>query len=130
MSLEALYRDYIDCLNHRRWGELARFVSDDVKHNGRPLGVAGYRAMLVEDCERIPDLRFDVVLVAATPPLLAARINFDCSPAGTFLGLAINGRRVVFSENVFYRWEGQRIVEVWSVLDKLALEEQLAAGTI
>lgn len=31
-------------------------------------------------------------------------LNFDCTPAGRFLGLDINGQRVSFSENVFYEY--------------------------
>lgn len=126
-ALQDLYRQYIDCLNARQWDGLHRFVDDDVVHNGRKLGVEGYRAMLVDDCERIPDLRFNVALVASTPPVLAARIDFECTPKGSFMGLAVNGRRVAFSENVFYRWgTNGRISEVWSVIDKAAIEVQLS----
>jgi predicted ester cyclase len=45
-QLEALYRDYIACLNRQDWAQLGRFVHDGVTHNGRPFGLAGYRAML------------------------------------------------------------------------------------
>ena len=36
-----------------------------------------------------------------------------------------NGRRVAFAENVFYRFHNERIAEVWSVIDKAAIEAQL-----
>jgi predicted ester cyclase len=42
-----------------------------------------------------------------------------------FLGSAVNGRRVTFAENVFYRFRGGKIEEVWSVIDKAAIEAQL-----
>ena len=42
-----------------------------------------------------------------------------------FLGLPINGKRVVFAENVFYQFRSERIAEVWSVIDKAAIEAQL-----
>jgi predicted ester cyclase len=37
----------------------------------------------------------------------------------------MNGRRVVFAENVFYQFRDERIAEVWSVVDKAAIEAQL-----
>ncbi len=124
--LADLYRAYIACLNRQDWSELGRYVDDDVEHNGRPLKLAGYRAMLVQDFEDIPDLYFAIELLASAPPLIAARLAFQCSPKGTFLGLGVNGRKVSFAENVFYEFRLSKIVSVWSVLDKTAIEAQLA----
>jgi len=39
--------------------------------------------------------------------------------------LAVYGRKVVFTENVFYRFRQGKIVAVWSVVDKAAIEAQL-----
>jgi len=125
-DLSGLYRDYIACLNRQDWPALGRFVHDDVVHNGRPLGLAGYRAMLEEDFRAIPDLHFNVQLLVADPPCVASRLAFDCSPRGLFLGLAVNGARVSFAENVFYEYRAGKIGEVWSVIDKAAIEAQLA----
>ena len=123
--LADLYRAYIDCLNRQDWNHLGRFVADDVEHNGRPLKLAGYRAMLVRDYEDIPDLRFNVELLACSPPLIAARLAFRCSPKGRFLGLNVDGRTVSFAENVFYSFSESKIASVWSVIDKVAIEAQL-----
>jgi predicted ester cyclase len=89
------------------------------------LGLAGYRAMLERDFEEIPDLRFDIELLGCEPPHAASRLRFDCRPKGLFLSLPVNGRRVAFAENVFYRFRGGKIAEVWSVIDKAAIEAQL-----
>jgi predicted ester cyclase len=121
------YRDYIACLNRQDWPRLGDFVAGDVRHNGRRLGLDGYRSMLEQDFRAIPDLRFDVELLVADPPRLASRLRFRCTPVGMFLGLAIDGRRVDFAENVFYEFRGGRIAEVWSVIDKPAIEAQLQA---
>jgi predicted ester cyclase len=124
-ALSQCYRDYIACLNGRDWDNLKQFVADDARHNGRPFGLAGYRAMLERDFEEIPDLRFNIELMVCEPPHVASRLRFDCSPKGLFLGLAVNGRRVTFAENVFYRFRSGKIEEVWSVIDKAAIEAQL-----
>lgn len=124
-DLADLYRDYIACLNRQDWPALGQFVHDDVAHNARPFGLAGYRAMLERDFREIPDLRFNIELLICDPPRIAARLKFDCTPAGTFLGLAVNGKRVSFRENVFYEFSDGKIRQVWSIVDKAAIEAQL-----
>jgi predicted ester cyclase len=124
-ALADLYRGYIACLNRQDWANLHRFVADDARHNGRPFGLSGYRAMLERDFEDIPDLQFNIELLICDPPHVASRLRFNCRPKGLFLGLPVNGRRVNFTENVFYEFRAERIVEVWSVVDKAAIEAQL-----
>lgn len=124
-DLATRYRAYIDCLNRHDWTSLGEYVSDDVIHNDRPLGLAGYRAMLEQDFRDIPDLRFEIRLLVCEPPRVACRLRFACSPKGTFMGLAVDGRKVTFAENVFYEFHAGKIRQVWSVIDKAAIEKQL-----
>jgi predicted ester cyclase len=125
-ELAARYRDYIACLNRRDLAALGEFVDDDVIHNDRPLWLAGYRAMLAGNFRDIPDLGFAIERLVCEPPHVAARLRFDCRPAGTFLGLAVDGRHIVFTENVIYAFAEGKIARVWSVIDKSAIEAQLA----
>jgi len=37
----------------------------------------------------------------------------------------VNGKRVVFTENVFYEFRDARITRVWSLIDKAAIASQL-----
>jgi predicted ester cyclase len=124
-DLSDVYRNYIACLNQQDWPKLGQFVDDEVVHNGRRVGLSGYRHMLVRDFDEIPDLYFNIQMLISDPPYLASRLGFDCTPKGTFLGLPINGKRVSFTENVFYEFRSQKIREVWSVIDKAAIEAQL-----
>ena len=91
IPLPQLYKDYIACLNGQAWDNLHRFVADDARHNGRPFGLAGYRAMLERDFSEIPDLRFNIELMVCEPPYVASRLRFDCRPKGLFLDLPVNG---------------------------------------
>ncbi|MHC2333753.1 ester cyclase [Bradyrhizobium sp. USDA 4454] len=124
-DLAGIYRSYIACLNRQDWPQLGQFVDDDVCHNGRRIGLSGYREMLEKDFCDIPDLRFNVALLIADASHVASRLAFNCSPKATFLGLNVNGRRIAFAENVFYQFRDGKIVEVWSVIDKAAIETQL-----
>ncbi|KTT32855.1 ester cyclase [Pseudomonas rhizoryzae] len=124
-ALATHYQAYLDCLNRQAWAELGRYVDDAVEHNGRPLGLAGYRAMLEGDHAAIPDLQFVARLLVVEPPWLAAQLDFDCTPHGELFCLPVNGRRVRFSEHVFYRFAKGRICEVRSVIDRAAIAAQL-----
>ena len=125
INLSEVYRGYIACLNKQDWSKLGVFVGDDVKYNGQQIGLSGYREMLKKDFREIPDLRFEIQILVCEPPHIASRLHFDCTPTGTFLGLPVQGKRVAFAENVFYEFRGDKIQQVWSVIDKAAIEKQL-----
>lgn len=120
------YRAYIDCLNRQGWDDLDRFVAHDVSRNGRRLGLAGYREMLESDFRTIPDLLFSIETLVCEPPSVAARLWFECTPSGQFLGLDINGRRVSFAEHAIYEFSDGRISAVRSIIDKVCIEAQIS----
>ncbi|MER7585885.1 MULTISPECIES: ester cyclase [Bacteria] len=124
-DLRQAYRAYLDCLNARDWDRLGNYVDEGVTRNGNRLGVCGYRAMLEEDVATVPDIRFEIELLVVEGAWVASRLSFDCHPGGDFMGVAVDGRRVRFTENVFYRFKGGKVVEVRSVVDKVAVEAEL-----
>ena len=119
------YRGYIACLNSQNWPELTRFVHDEVHYNGTFVGLEGYRQMLEADFRAIPDLQFTIGLLIAEPPHVAAQLLFDCTPTGELFGFAVNGKRVAFTENVFYEFGDGKIRNVRSVINKAAVGDQL-----
>jgi predicted ester cyclase len=124
-ELLAVYRDYLQCLNERQWPRLGEFVADELSYNGQRMTLADYRAMLEADVDAIPDLKYDPKVLLADDNVVACRLFFQCNPRHTFLGFEPKGGQVSFPEHVFYRFDDRRIVEVWSVIDKEAIREQL-----
>ena len=124
-DLSSIYREYIACLNTQDWPRLEQFVGKGVFYNGQRVGLQKYREMLEGDFEAIQDLSFDIELLICEPPYVASRLRFDCRPKGEFFGLPVNGKRVCFTENVFYEFREGKIENVWSVIDKAAIEAQL-----
>jgi len=124
-DLSDIYRGYIACLNKQDWPKLEQFVGDEVTYNGKKIGLSGYREMLEKDFRDIPDLHFDIQLLVCDASTIASRLQYDCAPAGTFLGLPVNGKRIAFAENVFYEFHQGKIAQVWSIIDKAAIETQL-----
>ena len=128
-DLLAVYRDYLRCLNERRWPRLGEFVADQLSYNGKHMTLQDYRALLEADAYAIPDLQYRPELLLADGQVVACRLFFQCNPRHAFLGFEPAGRQVSFPEHVFYRFENQRIVQVWSVIDKQAIGEQLIQET-
>ena len=124
-DLADTYKGYIDCLNRQDWQNLGNFVGNDVSYNGKKVGFDGYRTMLERDFREIPDHAFNIHLLISDPPYIASRLNFEVTPTREFFGLAINGKKISFSENVFYEFTDGKIAHVWSVIDKAAIEAQL-----
>ncbi|MGQ7245522.1 ester cyclase [Salinicola sp. V024] len=125
-TLSVSYRGYIECLNQQDWNNLGRYVSENVSHNGKTLGLSGYRAMLEGDFAAIPDLYFNVALLVSQPPHIACRLKFNCTPVGMLFGLPVNGKPVHFEENVFYEFDDDgKIRTVWSIINKSAIAEQI-----
>ena len=125
-GLLAVYREYLACLNERRWDDLGRFVADEVVHNGEHLGLKGYRAMLEADTHAIPDLEFVPEILLADDHVVSCRLFFQCTPRHAFLGFEPTGSQVSFAEHVFYRFDNGQIVEVWSLIDKETIREQVS----
>jgi len=123
-NLLDVYRKYLACLNDRRWSALGEYVADDVVHNGRALGLSGYRAMLESDTHAIPDLEFVPEILLADDRVVSCRLMFQCTPQHEFLGFEATGQRVSFAEHVFYRFDGGRISEVHSLIDRDAVRQQ------
>lgn len=124
-DLSDIYRGYIACLNTQDWPNLGKFVHEDVCYNGELIGLSGYREMLEGDFRAIPDLYFDIRLLISEPPRIASRLRFDCTPRGVLFGLPVNGKKVNFTENVFYEFLDVRVANVWSIIDKAAIAAQL-----
>jgi predicted ester cyclase len=125
LDLKGIYIGYLDCLNARRWRDLEKYVHPDVEHNGRSIGLGGYREMLEEDVRSIPDLFFKATHLIAEPQFVAARLHFECHPEGSLFGLRVNGKQVRFQKNVFSEFTGNVICKVRSVIDKAGIAGQI-----
>lgn len=120
------YRKYIDALNTGRFRELAPYLNDELTYNGRRLTREDYQNMIANDHDAIPDLHFHVDLLVVDGDDIACKLDFNCTPEKEFLGLKPNGRKISFSEHVFYRLRDGRISEVRSLIDRDAVARQFA----
>lgn len=126
---KSIYLLYINALNARSVESLPRFVHEQLSYNGTLITCRAYQDMLLRDIRTFPDLHFTVDMLVVEENTVACRLVFDCTPVQTFLGFKPSGKKVRFSENVFYKLREGRIYEVWSIIDQAALAEQLQRET-
>lgn len=124
-DLEARYRAYLGVLNERRLDDLVDHVQDRLTYNDEVITRREYRDMIAADIAAIPDLVFDPHLVVVSGDQVACRLVFRCTPRDTFLGFTPNGEQLSFAEHVFYRFDGERIAAVSSLIDRWSIATQL-----
>jgi predicted ester cyclase len=125
-DLEATYRAYLEVLNDRRFDELTAYVHDDITYNDEPITRSQYQRNRADEVDTIPDLAFQIGTLVVQGNHVACRLWFECTPVRAFLGFEPTGATISFAEHVFYEFDGGRIKQVRSLLDRAAVASQLA----
>lgn len=73
-----------------------------------------------------PDLHFEIRAVVATGENAALHATLTGTHRGAWSGLEPTGRSIDVEHMYFFRFEEGRVAEVWELLDRPALERQLA----
>jgi predicted ester cyclase len=75
-NLRKIYKDYINCLNDKDYDKLPSFLAEDVEHNGKHLGSAGYVQLIKDSYAKYPWLHYNVALLAVdeTDQIVSARL--------------------------------------------------------
>jgi predicted ester cyclase len=79
--------------------------------------------------DAFPDLRFDVHAVTSSDDVAAAHATLRGTHLGPWKGLAPTGRTIEIEHMFFFRFDGPGITDVWELLDRSLLANQLGATT-
>jgi steroid delta-isomerase-like uncharacterized protein len=128
---KAAYRRIIEAVNAGDFDALdALFAADIVDHNPIPdqvPGLAGFKQWMAAARRSFPDLRGTVGHVLAEGDLVAGRVTWYGTQAGTFAGAAPTGRSAAFEAYHIARFEGGKVAEWWGTADILGALAQLGA---
>ncbi|WP_353808719.1 ester cyclase [Agromyces sp. SYSU T00194] len=75
-----------------------------------------------------PDLRFDVHRVVDGGDEFAVHLTLTGTHRGEWNGHPATGNRMSVPHAMFIRFDGDRITDIWEVLDSGAMDAQLASG--
>ena len=81
---------------------------------GAPPGIAGVKAGLAMLIEAFPDARFEIEHAVEEGDLVAARVRLRATHKGPLMGMPPTGRAIDLVEHIFFRFEGDKIVESWA----------------
>lgn len=86
------------------------------------------RTLIGQYREGFPDLRFEVEDLIEQGDRIAVRARLRGTHLGTWRDLAPTGREVDIDVAMFFRFEGERLIEVWEVDDAARRDRQLGLG--
>ena len=71
------------------------------------------------------DMKITIDQLIVEGDMAAARLHLSGKHTGEFLGIAPTGKQVTLTMHDFFRFEGDKIAELWVSLDRLSFFEQL-----
>jgi predicted ester cyclase len=111
------YRHYNAVCNRHAFDELGPFLCDVVVVNGSERTAAQYIDDLFEVHRAFPDYRWELQRAVYENPWLAVHLVDHGTHLGTWRGVRPSGGPVSTDEFAMYRFEGDRIAEVWVTAD-------------
>jgi steroid delta-isomerase-like uncharacterized protein len=130
-ELKDAYRRIIDAISRGDADALDELVAPEiVDHNPVPdqaPGREGFRQWLAAVRTAFPDFRGTVEDVIAEGDRVAARVTWEGTHGGDFIGIAPTGRRVSFAAYHHVRFSESGAAEWWGTADLLGALEQLGA---
>jgi predicted ester cyclase len=109
------------------------FHAESVRAHGlapTALDLAGLKSFYTALWRGFPDLKISIDDLVGEGDKVVWRITASGTHEGPFQGLPPTGKSVTFGAHYTFRFEGGKIVERWSTLDRLALLVQLGAVSL
>ena len=107
------------------------FADDYVRHDLRPTdplpGPAGMRRVTADFRAAFPDLRFAVELLVGEGDYVVGRWTAAGTHTGRWGGVEPTGKHAELTGVNVFRFEGDKVKELWNYRDDLGLLEQLGA---
>lgn len=88
-------------------------------------GAEGFRQFIIMLRGAFPDIQYNIEDIAWDGDLTAVRTSFTGTNNGSLMGIPPTGKKVNIQEALFYRWEGDKIVEEWQFINQMVMLQQL-----
>lgn len=115
--------------NQERFGSFAEQIGEDVIFNFRgerqATNIEGLKSLITFWRQAFPDLQFEVLHLLAEADLVAVNLVFKGTHEGEWQGIAPTGRSFEIEEMMFFRFQGDTLVELWEVYDEALLIRKL-----
>jgi len=116
-DLRQIYQTYIRAILSHDISSMDEFVLEDVVHNGKQLGLHGYKELLLQNIIE-NDIHIEIKRLVADDSHVAAVLIFTTGPSTKGLvGIDFDGHPFSYAENVIYDFKDGKIAEVHSLFD-------------
>jgi steroid delta-isomerase-like uncharacterized protein len=88
-------------------------------------GAAQFKQFITMLRGAFPDIQYNVDDIACDGDLVAVRASFTGTNTGSLRGMPPTGKKVIMQEALFYRMQGDKVVEEWQFINQMALLQQL-----
>lgn len=105
----------------------ANFIEHNDLPSGLPSGREGVKAMLTMLHGAFPDFRATIEDIVAEGDRVVVRATWDGTQRGEFLGIPSSGKHFTIPVIDIMRIGDSKVVEHWSVIDRLGMMTQLGA---
>lgn len=128
--MEVIYRRYLACVNSHTFEHLGAFVIPNVQVNGESCGLAAYQQGLADVVQAFPDYHWELQHLIIQANWLSARFTDTGTHRGLFLGAPASGKKIRVFELALYRFEQDKIAEVWVTADNISLLNQISSTSL
>jgi steroid delta-isomerase-like uncharacterized protein len=121
-------RLYEQCLNHDRLDLLPELVAPNVINHtyaGDKVGLADFTQGIQALRRSLSNQHFTIEGVVAHDDQAAAHWTMTAINSGPLAGLPASNKQITQHGVVFYRFENNRIAEVWLQVDRLGVFQQI-----
>lgn len=116
-TLVDVYRNYIKAVLNHDLDRISDYVSENVVHNGKQLGLSGYKELLLRNIMH-PNVKIDIKRLVADDSHVAALLIFTTSKqTQELVGISLKDDQFSYAENVFYDFSDSKIIAVHSLFD-------------
>lgn len=116
-TLEVVYREYIATILAKDVAKLSLYVSDEVIHNGKKLGLEGYKDLILRNIIQT-GVNIEIKKLVADEKTVAAVLIFTTqAECKELVGIQLDGTSFSYAENVVYDFKEGRIIEVFSIFE-------------
>lgn len=132
---KAAFKRFVDILNTNDAALIDKTIDESVTpgllfHAPVPFGATGPQALknvMAALHEAFPDLHVAVDDLIAEDDKVVGRQTVTGTHRGDYMGVAPTGKSVRYNEIFIFRFAGDRVAEIWGVVDVLAQLKQLGA---
>lgn len=115
--------------NQEQFGSFAEKIGENVIFNFRgerqATNVEGLKSLITFWRQAFPDLQFEVRHLVAEADFVAVNLVFKGTHKGDWQGIAPTGQSFAIEEMMFFRFQGDTLVELWEVYDEARLIRKL-----